>query len=259
MLSNEGIFRLVIFLFTLSFLVLLEFRYRWRAHRHQISRITANAGLLLIGTAVLRLIIPVTAVAVASEVEGEWGVMAWFGVPTWLAIILCLLLLDMMIYWQHRLMHTVPMLWRLHRVHHTDHQLDVTTALRFHPIELILSMLLKLVAIALLGAPAIAVVLFEILLSSCALFNHANITIPKRIENRLRHVLVTPRLHRIHHSSTEVETNSNYGFSVIWWDKLFGSFTARARDGEQIHLGLKEYADEDALHLLGLLKQPIDR
>jgi len=145
----------------------------------------------------------------------------------------------MMIYWQHVAFHKVPILWRLHKVHHADRDLDATSGLRFHPVEIILSMLYKIGLVIVLGAPVLAVIIFEIVLNACALFNHSNVRLPRWLERPLRLVIVTPALHRIHHSVVERETNSNYGFSVIIWDRLFGSFTPKPEG--HLTLGLDEY------------------
>ena len=167
----------------------------------------------------------------------------------------------MIVYWQHRLFHKVPILWRLHKVHHADAHVDSSTALRFHPIEIIASIGVKATAVFILGVPAIAVILFEVLLNGFAIFNHANIRLPKTMEKLIRPVLVTQVLHRIHHSQLYKESNCNFGFSVIWWDRLFGSYADSATKSDaEIDIGLTEYPDaKDNAHLWGLLAMPFKR
>jgi len=177
--------------------------------------------------------------------------------PNWVTIIIAIMILDMMIYWQHVAFHRVPIFWRLHKVHHADRDLDASSGLRFHPVEIILSMAYKMVIVVCLGAPVMAVIIFEILLNGCAIFNHANVRLPKWLERPLRQILVTPALHRIHHSVIECETNSNYGFSVIWWDKIFRSYSD-APDGE-LTLGLNEYQTDAPSGLWWSLSTPFRR
>ena len=182
-------------------------------------------ALLLIGNLIIRLAVPVTAVSFAAlAAERNWGLLNALDLPFWPALILSLLLLDLIIYLQHRLFHAVPLLWRLHRVHHADTEFDVTTALRFHPGEMLVSMGIKLAAIAALGPPALAVLVFEIVLNGAAMFNHANVTLPARAERLLRLFIVTPDMHRIHHSVRPEEFNRNFGFNLPWWDRLLGTY-----------------------------------
>ena len=171
------------------------------------------------------------------------------------------MLLDLMIYWQHRVFHLVPILWRFHQVHHGDSHIDASTGLRFHPVEIVLSILLKGLAVLILGVPAIAVIVFEVALNGFALFNHANIRLPRWLEYPLRAILITQVLHRIHHSQIVEETNSNYGFSVSWWDRLFGSYKSQAqKPDEDLDIGLKSYpANKKAAGVLSLLKMPFKR
>ena len=173
------------------------------------------------------------------------------------AILLAVIILDMMIYWQHVAFHKIPILWRLHKVHHADRDLDASSGLRFHPVEIVISMAYKMVIVVGLGAPVLAVIIFEILLNGCAIFNHANLRLPRWIERPLRQIMVTPALHRIHHSVIERETNTNYGFSVIWWDKIFRSYTDTP-EGE-LTLGLSEYQTDAPSGLLWSLTAPFRR
>jgi len=221
-------------------------------------RWTANLGLVVIDTLAIRVLFPVIAVGAAlwADTEG-WGILNVLSLPSWATILLAVIILDMMIYWQHVAFHKVPILWRLHKVHHADRDLDASSGLRFHPIEIVISMAYKMVLVVALGAPVIAVIIFEILLNGCALFNHANVRLPKWLEKPLRQIMVTPALHRIHHSVIERETNSNYGFSVIWWDKIFRSYTDKP-DGK-LTLGLSEYQTDAPSGLWWSLITPFRR
>jgi sterol desaturase/sphingolipid hydroxylase (fatty acid hydroxylase superfamily) len=193
-----------------------------------------------------------------SAAERGWGLLNAFEVPFWVAFGLSLLALDMAIYLQHVMFHAVPVLWRLHRVHHADPDFDVTTGARFHPVEIVLSMLVKLAAIALLGAPAAAVLVFEVLLNACAMFNHGNVALPRELDHALRRVIVTPDMHRIHHSMEMAETNSNYGFNLAWWDRLFGTYRAEASlPQERMRIGVEGITGDDrAVSLPGMLAIP---
>ena len=221
-----------------------------------------NFSLLIISSVVARLLVPigVTGIALYASSQGL-GLFNNINIPNWLIITLSVLLLDLMIYWQHRIFHLVPMLWRFHKVHHADSHIDASTGLRFHPIEILLSILLKGLAVLLLGVPAIAVIIFEVALNGFALFNHTNIRLPRWLEYPLRAILITQVLHRIHHSQVVEETNSNYGFSVSWWDRLFGSYKSQAnKSDEDLDIGLKSYkADNKTATLLSLLKMPFDK
>ena len=217
-----------------------------------------NCGILVVSTLCLRLLAVLAPVSVAIwTAEQNIGLFNLIAVPIWLAGLISFVLLDMLIYWQHRLFHTVPALWRLHRMHHTDTSIDVTTALRFHPLEMCLSLLVKSLAVLVLGAPAAAVLLFEIALNATAMFNHANLRLPIALDRFLRLVVVTPDMHRVHHSTLESETNSNFGFNIPWWDRLFGSYTAQPKDGHAgMTIGLDEFRDLSDSRPDQLLIQP---
>ncbi len=222
-------------------------------------RWVANLGLVAFNSVVVRLLFPVAAVAFAAiAAERGWGLLNAFDLPSWLAIAVSLLALDLAIYFQHVMFHAVPLLWRLHRVHHADPDFDVTTGARFHPIEIVLSMLIKLAAIAVLGAPAVAVLAFEILLNACAMFNHGNVRLPEGIDRALRRLVVTPDMHRIHHSMAMVEANSNYGFNLSWWDRLFGTYRAEASlPQERMAIGVEGITgDARAVSFTGILAIP---
>ncbi|MBB1442111.1 sterol desaturase family protein [Pseudoalteromonas sp. NZS71] len=259
-MTNEVWWRLGCFFSILIIMMLLEWQKPARqAPIKSSTRWFANFGLVFASSVIARLVVPIglTAVALYNQEHGI-GLFNQIALPSSLIIILSILLLDILIYWQHRLFHQVPILWRLHRVHHADAHVDTSTGLRFHPIEIVLSILIKLIAVTALGVPAIAVLIFEIALNGLALFNHANIRLPNAIEKPLRLILMTQILHRIHHSQVVSETNSNYGFSVIWWDKLFGSYKGKAKKTDaDINIGLKEYPSQNQnASLLGLLTMP---
>lgn len=220
-----------------------------------------NLGIGLVGAAAVRFCVPLAAVGVAVlAAEKGWGLFQVLHLPALLAIPLSLLVLDLAIYAQHRLFHAVPLLWRVHRMHHSDLDLDATSALRFHPIELILSMLIKMAAVLALGAPPVAVVLFEIILNATAEFNHANLALPRGLDRALRMVLVTPDMHRVHHSVRRAETDSNFGFNLPWWDRLFGTYRAEPAEGhERMTLGLDDFREARDSGLLRLLRQPFLR
>jgi sterol desaturase/sphingolipid hydroxylase (fatty acid hydroxylase superfamily) len=224
-------------------------------------RWSSNIGMSLLNQLVLRLCFPVLLVGLAVVVrQREWGLFNLLEVPEVLAITLCLLLLDLAIYIQHIVFHRVAWLWRLHRVHHTDLDFDVTTAVRFHPLEIILSMSIKMVLVLLLGAPPLAVLIFEIVLNLTALFNHGNIFIPVKLDRVLRRVLVTPDMHRVHHSAETAETNSNFGFNLPWWDYLFKTYRPQPDKGhEGMTVGLDEFRSEDKLRLPALLLLPFTK
>jgi sterol desaturase/sphingolipid hydroxylase (fatty acid hydroxylase superfamily) len=209
--------------------------------------------------AVLRITLPGAAIAVAlaGETNG-WGLMRYLDLPGWLAFILSVLLLDMAIYFQHVMFHAVPTLWRLHRVHHSDVDFDVTTGTRFHPIEILISMVFKAAAVAAIGATPEAVLTFEILLNATAMFNHANASLPSRLESIVRGVLVTPDMHRIHHSIIYNESASNFGFNLSWWDRLFGTYRRDpAGCHETMRLGVDAFRTPADIRLDQLLVQPV--
>ncbi len=218
----------------------------------------ANLGIIVVDSIVLRLVFPVLAVGAAELAETRgWGLFHGLNAPFWLAFVASMLLLDLTIYAQHVVFHKIPVLWRLHRMHHTDLDFDVTTALRFHPLEIVLSMLIKLAVVMLLGAPPVAVMVFEVILNATAMFNHGNVGLPRRLDRVLRWILVTPDMHRVHHSIRREETDSNFGFNLPWWDRLFGTYRDQPRDGHSgMTIGLEYFRDQRATRLEGLLLQP---
>lgn len=259
LLRYESALRLGCFSVVLLVMMLWERRQPRRAlSLRRIQRWPGNLGVIVVDSVVVRLAFPVLAVGVAGLAEARgWGLFHGLHTPFWLAGIASLLLLDGVIYGQHVLFHKAPLLWRLHRMHHSDLDFDVTTALRFHPLEIVLSMLIKLGVVAALGAPPVAVMLFEVILNATAMFNHGNIRLPERLDRLLRWVLVTPDMHRIHHSIHPEETNSNFGFNLPWWDRLFGTYRDQPRDGHiGMTIGLESFRDRRATGLVNLLLQP---
>jgi sterol desaturase/sphingolipid hydroxylase (fatty acid hydroxylase superfamily) len=215
-------------------------------------------SLVVVDTLAVRMLLPVLPVGLALMIqERGWGILNIMILPDWLKISLAVLALDLVIYLQHALFHYLPTLWRLHRMHHVDIDIDVTTGNRFHPIEIVISIGIKLAAVALLGPPAIAVIIFEVVLNASAQFNHGNIRIPEPFDRFLRLFVVTPDMHRVHHSVIPRETNSNFGFNVPWWDRLFGTYRAQPEQGHLgMTIGLKEYRDPTQLSLVRLLLLP---
>ncbi len=220
-----------------------------------------NVSLFFIDTAAVRLIIPLAMVGAAVlAAERGWGLFHSIEAPVWLAFAVTLLALDLALYVQHWATHRIPLLWRLHRVHHSDRDFDVTTAARFHPIEILASMAYKCAVVIALGAPALAVFVFEVGFAVATLFTHANFTLPPKLDHALRTVMVTPDMHRIHHSARVEETNSNYGTALTLWDRLFGTYRARAHDPQdQMTIGLEEWQDERPARLGFALMQPFGR
>ncbi len=222
-------------------------------------RWTSNLGLVLLNTLVVRLLFPLAAVGVAAFCTASgWGLLNHFAVPFWLAVPLAVVAMDFVIWLQHVMVHAVPLLWRLHQVHHADPDYDLTTGARFHPIEIVLSMLIKFATITLLGAPVLAVVVFEVLLNATAMFNHGNIRLPARVDRALRWLIVTPDMHRVHHSVEDDECNSNFGFNLTWWDRLLGTYRAQARAPQtSMVIGLRGHTNPtEVARLDGMLLMP---
>jgi sterol desaturase/sphingolipid hydroxylase (fatty acid hydroxylase superfamily) len=217
-----------------------------------------NLGVVVVDTLVVRILFPTAAVGLALIAEARgFGFFNVVAFPGWIGVVLSVVILDLAIYLQHVLFHAVPGLWRLHRMHHADLDIDVTTGLRFHPIEIVLSILIKFAVIAVLGAPAIAVLIFEVLLNATSMFNHSNVHIPSRIDRVLRWFVVTPDMHRIHHSILSRETNSNFGFNLPWWDHLLGTYRAQPEAGhEGMTIGIEQFRDPRELGLDRMLLQP---
>ena len=236
--------------------------WEWRRPRRRLAfgregRWFGNLGILAIDIIIVRLAAPIAAVGVALvAAERGWGLLHWFAVPFWPAALVTVVALDLVIYLQHVIFHRVPWLWRVHRMHHADMDIDVTTGLRFHPIEIMFSLCIKIAAVLVLGPPAVAVVVFEVLLNATSMFNHSNVALPPRLEWLLRWVTVTPRMHEIHHSAERTETDSNFGFNLTWWDRLFGTYREKPAAGDNLIIGLSGFRAAGERTILRLLTQP---
>ena len=259
-IANEQAIRLGLFLLIFLGMSLWEVLAPRRSQAFdRRARWPHNIGLLLLDVALLRVVAPGAAIAVALSGEAHsWGLVNALGLPAWAAIVLAVALLDLAIYFQHVMFHAVPTLWRLHRVHHTDLDFDLTTGTRFHPIEILISTGIKCAAVAAIGAPAFSVLVFELLLNGTAMFNHANVRLPKLLDSMLRWAIVTPDMHRVHHSIVYNETNSNFGFNLPWWDRLFGTYRAQPAAGhEAMVIGVDAFRSREDLRLNRLLMQPL--
>lgn len=225
------------------------------------QRWPVNLGLAAFNMLIMRVTIGGLAYLVAVAADGHgWGVLNLLKAPQWLSILISLLILDVAVYCQHIVMHKWPLLWRLHQVHHTDLEFDATTAVRFHPLEIVLSMLYKVLCIVLIGADPIAVIAFEIILNGAATFNHSNVDIPPALDKKLRWLIITPDMHRIHHSTRPLETDSNYGFSISCWDRVFKTYTAEPAEPQTVMaIGLKPYRLQSELGFMQLLLLPFKR
>lgn len=259
-LANEPAIRLGFFLGVFAVIGFWElFAPRRVLTVSKALRWTSNLGLVVLDTVLLRLIFPLAGVGLAAFcAKNGWGLLNHFPMPFWVAVPLAVIALDFVIWLQHVMVHAVPLLWRLHRVHHADLDYDVTTGARFHPLEIVLSMLIKLATIVVLGPPVVAVVIFEVLLNATAMFNHGNIGLPARLDRILRWVVVTPDMHRVHHSIEDDETNSNFGFNLPWWDRLFGTYRDQPRAGQTgMTIGIRDHGDpREVSRLDGMLLLP---
>lgn len=228
----------------------------WKSRRW-----VTNIGVLVVSSLCLRLIFPLAAVGTALWAEANgFGLFRIVGLPGWLGGILAFVLLDLAVWAEHVASHAVPIFWRIHRMHHSDTGFDVTTALRFHPLEIVLSMVWKALVVVLLGAPAAAVLVFEIVLNGASMFNHANIAVPPGLDRILRSVVVTPDMHRVHHSSERRETDSNYGFNFSIWDRLFSTYVPAPKAGHDgMEIGLSPYRDRRTARLSWILTLPFRR
>lgn len=256
-MNPQDAIRLAIFFAVLFGMMLWEGLAPRRAAQRRGVRWPGNIGVTAVNTAMLTAL-PVTAVGAAFfAIHHQLGLFRWLELGLWSNIILSLLLLDLAIYWQHRIFHTIPQAWPIHRMHHTDTQLDVTTALRFHPVEIAISMFIKAALVILLGASPLAVLAFEIILNGSAMFNHSNIKLPRALDKVLRLLIVTPDMHRVHHSVHDEEYNANYGFNLSIWDRIFASYRAQPKDGhQQMQIGQRGFRARDEARLPRLLSQP---
>lgn len=258
--QHELAIRLAFFFVVLAVMALWESvapRRAWTLSRA--VRWANNLGIVVLNTAILRLLFPAAGLGMAVFAEAQgWGMLNYWELPSWIALFVAVVALDLIIYLQHVMVHAVPMLWRLHRVHHADLDFDVTTGSRFHPIEIILSMLIKFAAIVVLGPPLAAVVIFELLLNATAMFNHSNVRLPRNLDRVIRWIIVTPDMHRVHHSVEDDEANSNFGFNLSWWDRLFGTYRDQPRQGHtNMTIGIGTFRDtKHCTWLPGMLTLP---
>jgi sterol desaturase/sphingolipid hydroxylase (fatty acid hydroxylase superfamily) len=257
--ANEPVIRLGAFAGVLAAIALWELL---APRRHQKIgrgwRWPNNLAIVVLDTLLVRLVFATAAVGMAllAETHG-WGLFQALDAPAWLAVVASVILLDLAIYLQHVLFHAVPVLWRLHRMHHADLEFDVTTGVRFDPIEILLSMGIKLGVVAALGTPAVAVLLFEVLLNATSMFNHGNVRLSPKLDRVLRWIVVTPEMHRVHHSVVPRETNSNFGFNLPWWDRMSGTYRAQPEAGhEGMTIGIEQFRDPRELRLDRMLLQP---
>jgi len=259
-LTNEMLIRLGCFIGIFAVMALWEWGSPRRGlHARKVIRWANNLGLVFFNSFVLRLVFPAAAAGMALFAgEHGWGLFNYIKAPYWLAVLASVVIMDFFIWLQHVMVHAVPLLWRLHRVHHADLDFDVTTGARFHTLEILLSMLIKFAVILLLGPPVAAVVIFEVVLNAAAMFNHGNVRIPESVDRLLRLFVVTPDMHRVHHSVEDDETNSNFGFNLPWWDYLFGTYRAQPRAGhEAMTIGIRTYhTDKWCSWLPGMLALP---
>ena len=261
LLDYAALLRLLAFLVVLVLLSTWEFYYPSRSQEIAWYRRFNNLLLLITGAVLIRYLFPLAMVGVAQWCSlNNWGLYATLGTNFWVALISFVVLMDLVIYCQHVMMHKIPWLWRLHQVHHSDRHLDVTTALRFHPLEIFLSMLLKILAILVLGPPVIAVVVFVVLLNILSMFNHSNIYIAPSVDRYLRYFLVTPAVHCVHHSMDLSDSCCNYGFNLPWWDYLFGTYRQQSVQGVQsMQIGLRTFSGIKTIALSWLLIMPFLR
>jgi sterol desaturase/sphingolipid hydroxylase (fatty acid hydroxylase superfamily) len=247
--------------FAVTFLVMATWELalpRRRLETSKLRRWLRNLGVVLLDTLTVRVLFPTAAVGFAWLASARgWGLLHGAALPYWLAFGLSFVALDFIVYLQHVLFHAVPALWRLHMVHHADLDFDLTTGNRFHPIEIVLSMFVKGAAIAALGPPVLSVLAFEVILNATAMFNHANVKMPLAADRALRYLVVTPDMHRVHHSILPFETNSNFGFNLPWWDRLLGTYREEPRAGHaEMKIGLRQFRDADQLTLQRMLVLP---
>lgn len=254
--------RMGLFLGLLLLFLLAESLWPRRKKIAQTSRRwMTNIGMTVVSNLLIRLIEPVTAILAASyAISKGWGLLNLVTLPSLLSFLLALVILDLAIYGQHVATHKIPLLWRLHKVHHSDRDIDTTTALRFHPLEILFSVLFKVGVILLLGPAVLAVLIFEIVLNGSAMFNHSNLKLPRVLDRFLRLFIVTPDMHRVHHSVHMNETNSNYGFNLSIWDRIFGTYIAQPKDGhDAMKIGLSEYQSERPSSFVWSLLLPFKR
>jgi len=222
------------------------------------ARWPSNIGIAGLNAALVAIISPVTATGMAIIAANRgWGLFNGFAIAPSIALVGSIILLDLAIYLQHVMFHAVPALWRVHRMHHTDLDFDLTTGARFHPVEILISLAYKIAVVSALGAPAVGVLVFEVLLNATSMFNHGNLRLSDRVDRHLRKLLVTPDMHRVHHSIVVAETNSNFGFNLPWWDRLLGTYRERPAAGQEgMTIGIEQFRDGRELWIDRMLTQP---
>lgn len=258
-LNNESSIRLSLFLFALILLVYIEARFPKKARvMPRSDRWPTNLLLTFLSSLFVRMLFPIAAFGAAqTATDNGWGLFNLIELPALVEMLFAIVILDLAIYWQHRLFHRIPIFWALHKVHHVDRDIDVTTGSRFHPLEIGLSMLIKMSLVLVIGAPVLAVIIFELILSLCALFHHANVKLPQAADRVIRRILVTPDMHRVHHSIVVPETDSNFGFSTSLWDKLFGTYVDQPKAGQDdMIIGLQEHQNSDPANVFWSLLLP---
>jgi len=256
-MANEPFIRLTAFFGIFITVAIWEYvSPRRQLVTSKLQRWFSNICITILGTVILRGVFPVLAAAFAAD-QTSSGILNHIFLPYPFKVFFAVLAFDLIIYGQHVMFHSIPILWRLHMMHHADLDIDVTTGLRFHPLEILLSMGIKIAAVVVIGPPVLAVIIFEVLLNGTSMFNHGNILMPSTVDRFLRLIVVTPDMHRVHHSVIIKETNSNFGFNFPWWDRLFGTYKAQPAAGhDNMTIGLSQFRDEKKLTLLSLLTLP---
>ncbi len=260
LMANETLIRISFFLGMLVAMAAWEVaKPRRRLKNPRLIRWASNLGISVVDMIIVRMAYPLAAVGMALLAEEHgWGLFNLVNMPISLAFPISVLAFDLGIYLQHVMFHSIPALWRLHRMHHADLEFDVTTGVRFHPVEMLLSMGIKMAIVLVIGPPAIAVLVFEVLLNATAMFNHSNVHLPLAVDRILRWFVVTPDMHRIHHSIYPSETNSNFGFNLPWWDRLLGTYRAQPKEShETMIIGIKQFRTQRDLWLDRMLIQPL--
>lgn len=260
--DSESSIRLSIFLGMFLIFAIAEALFPRRKSAYSKSwRWLSNLSISALNTFLVRISFPIAGVAAALLAQDrQWGLMNQLQIPLWLNVLVFLLLFDFAIYWQHRLLHVVPWLWRFHRVHHTDVDYDLTTGNRFHPVSILISAVIKILLVLAMGASATAILVAEVVLNVTAMFNHSNLKLPESVDNKLRTILVTPDMHRIHHSTDSVEHNSNFGFNFPWWDRLFGSYIENPElPHEELDIGISGFQDNKSTNIYFMLLQPFKK
>ncbi|HBH60396.1 MAG TPA: fatty acid hydroxylase [Nitrospiraceae bacterium] len=258
-MEKDAVIRLGFFFGVLIIMAIWELMWPRRVlTMSKLSRWLSNLGIVLLDNVLIRILFPVLVIGLAAMgQENKWGLLNNIQLPYWMSVGLGVLALDLVVYLQHLMFHAVPVIWRLHMMHHADLDIDVTTGLRFHPLEIIISMFIKLSTVAALGPSVLTVLIFEVTLNATAMFNHSNVKMPFHVDRLLRLLVVTPDMHRVHHSVTIRETNSNFGFNFPWWDRMFGTYRAQPVAGhEGMTIGLSQFRDPKRNNLFRMLILP---